>query len=237
VGNLLSNPQFQDRLTAALGRLHTGLLNVINGDSAYFTTSNGKLTLDMLAVVDTVVTQLQTDGILPTQADFPRFSEAADRTDFLNKLGTYLQAQLPPDFGQIPIADESSVQAVANALNLFDQAIIALGVLTIVLALAGILFAHRRWNAIAWTGGTILAILILGILGLLGLSTYSNQVVANPDNPVLVGALVGALTNSLIEWLTVLGVAVAVITIPAAFLARRSRTTTQVVATAPAAAA
>src|SRR3954467_4553344 len=41
--NLLASPTFQDRLTTLLTRLHTGFLNVVNGDSQYFTTTNGKL--------------------------------------------------------------------------------------------------------------------------------------------------------------------------------------------------
>ena len=74
--------------------------------------------------MDTVVTQLQADGVLPTAADFPRFSEGGDRSDYLAQLGTYVQAQLPPDFGQIPIVDASAVDTIANGLHLFDQALI-----------------------------------------------------------------------------------------------------------------
>jgi hypothetical protein len=231
VDNLLSNPQFQTLLTAALERLHTGLLNVVNGNSDYFTTTNGKLTLDLLAVIDTVVAQLQTDGVLPTQADFPKFSQIADRTDFLNKLSSYLQTQLPPDFGQIPIADESSVQAVANALHAFDVAIYALAILTVVLGLAALLFAHRRWNAVAWLGITILVLFGLGIAALLAVSSKSASVVANPDNPVLAGALVGALADSLTQWMAVLGVAVLIVTIPVVFMARRSKKAKEAAAT------
>src|SRR3954471_7236258 len=86
--NLLASPTFQEHLTGLLARLHAGFLNVVDGDAQFFTTTNGKLTLDLLAVIDTVITQLQADGILPTASDFPRFAEAADRTDFLNRLST-----------------------------------------------------------------------------------------------------------------------------------------------------
>src|SRR3954452_6266652 len=177
VVNLLSNPQFQTHLTNALTRFHAGFLNLVNGDAQFFTTTNGKVTLDLLAVMDAVVTELQNDGVLPTGSDFPRFSEVADRTDFLNRLSTYVDAQLPPDFGQIPVADAAGVESIATYLHLFDVSVLALGVLTFVLSVATVLFAHRRLHAIAWLGFTTAVLLGLGILGLVGVQTYANDVV------------------------------------------------------------
>jgi hypothetical protein len=221
--NLLNNPQFQDRLAIVLARLHTGFLNIVNGDSQYFTTTNGKLTLDLLSVMDAVITELQSDGVLPTAADFPRFSAIADRTNYLAQLSTYVQAQLPPDFGQIPIADESSVDAIAGGLHLFDQALVGMGVLTVILALAALLFADRRWNLIAWLSFTNVFLIGLAILGLIGLQEYADNAVANPDNRVLLAALVRSLAQSLAAWLLVIGVALLFVAIPTAFLARRQR--------------
>lgn len=220
--NLLSDPTFQTHFASLIAELHTGVLNIIDGNAQYFTTTNGKLTLDLTAVIDTVITQLQTDGVLPTAADFPRLSAAADRSDYLAKLGSYLQTQLPPDFGQIPIMDASSVDSVGMALDLFDQALVGLAVLTGVLALAGVLLAHRHWNTIAWLGTAIEFWLALLIIGLLYVQRYSSDVVANPDNRVLLGALTGSLANSLTLWLAAIGVAVLFILLPTAFLARHS---------------
>src|SRR6187397_2886483 len=45
VHNLLSNPDFQVHLTAALTRLHAGFLNLVDGNAQFFTTTNGKVTL------------------------------------------------------------------------------------------------------------------------------------------------------------------------------------------------
>jgi len=222
--NLLSSPTFQDRVSGALTRLHAGVLNIINGDAQYFTTTNGKLTFDLLAVMDAVITELQSDGVLPTVADFPKFAAFNNRTDFLDKLGAFTQSQLPPDFGQIPIADASSIQAIGDAMRIFDQAIFAAGVLSLVLAVAALLFADRRWNAVFWLGMTTEVLLGLLILGLLGVQAYSSSVVANADDPVLIGALVGSLASSLAQWLAVIFVAALVITVPAWFMARHSRT-------------
>ncbi len=222
VEKLLSSQQFHDVFTVALARLHTGFLNIVNGNSEYFTTTDGKLTLDLLAVVDTIITQLQTDGVLPTAADFPRFSAATDRTDYINRLDTYLQTQLPPDFGQIPIADASSIGTIGNVLHLLNEALIVLAILAVVLVLAAVLLADRRWNAIAWLGATTTVIFGLLIAGLLVVQADASGVVANPDNRVLLGALVHSLAASLTGWLIVIAVAVLMITIPAAFLARQS---------------
>jgi len=231
--NLLSSPAFQQHWSNALTALHAGFLNIVSGNSQYFTTTNGKLTLDLLAVMNAVVTELQQDGVLPTAADFPQFSDSTDRSVYLSRLGTYLQAQLPPDFGQVPVADESSVQTVANALHLFDQALVGMALLTIVLVLAAILFAHRTWSAVAWLGTTIVVILGLLLIGLVGIQSFSGNVVANPDSPVLVAALVGALAGSLASWLGVIAFAILIITFPAAFMSRRvSREATKKAATA-----
>src|SRR3954452_3592623 len=236
VVNLLSNPQFQEHLTNALTRLHAGFLNLVDGNAQFFTTTNGKVTLDLLAVIDTVITELQSDGILPTVSDFPRFAEAADRTEFLTRLGTYVQAQLPPDFGQIPIADASAVETVATYLHLFDVSIVALAILTLVLGLATVLFAHARIHAIAWLGFTTALLLGLGILALAGVQAYAGNVVATPDNPVLLGALVRSLAESLMAWLALITVAVLLVAVPAWFLARHSSHQPAALQTAPASA-
>ena len=220
---VLSSPQFQGYFATALGGLHAGLLNVVNGNSQYFTTTNGKLTLDLVAVMDAVIGQLQSDGVLPTAADFPRFAQAADRTDFVNKLSAYLGAQLPPDFGQIPIANQSSIDAIGSALHVFDEALIAMAVLAVVLALAAILFADRRWNAVAWLAFTSVFFIGLAILALVGVQGYSDNVVASPDNPVLLAAIVRSLAESLAEWLTIIGVVTFFIAVPAGFMARHTR--------------
>ena len=220
---VLSSPEFQTFFATALGKLHTGFLNVVNGNSAYFTTTNGKLTLDLLAVMDAVVTQLQTDGVLPTAADFPRFSAAADRTDFIARLSTYFQTQLPADFGQIPIADQSSIDTIASVLHLFDQALIGLIVLSIVLAVLAIALADRRWNALAWLGFTTVFIFGLLIVALVGTQSFADNAVANPDNRVLLAALVRSLAESLAEWLTVIGVVTLFVAVPAAFLSHGQR--------------
>ena len=220
---VLSSPQFQSFFATALTGLHNGLLNVVNGNSAYFTTTNGKLTLDLLAVMDAVIAQLQTDGVLPTAADFPRFAQAADRTDFINKLSAYTQAQLPPDFGQIPIADQSSIDTIANALHLFDVSLVAAAVLAMVLALVAVVLADRRWNAIAWLGFASVFFFGLLILALGGVQGYADSAVANPDNRVLLAALVRSLAESLAEWLWVIGVVTLIVAVIAGLLAHRSR--------------
>jgi hypothetical protein len=224
VSKLLTNAQFQTFWTNALTRLHAGLLNIVDGKAEFFTTTNGKLTLDLLAVIDTVIGQLQEDGVLPTAADFPRFAAVADRTDFLARLSTYVNAQLPPDFGMIPIADASAVQSVADALRLFDQVIIGLGIATAVLALLGVILADRRWRAILWLGITIEVMLGLVLVILVATQRSASGIVANPDNRVLLAGLVGRLAESLTLWLAVIAVAVLLVIIPAAFLSRRDRT-------------
>jgi len=185
--------------------------------------------------MDAVVTQLQTDGVLPTAADFPRFSAAADRTDFIARLSTYFQTQLPADFGQIPIADQSSIDTIASVLHLFDQALIGLIVLSIVLAVLAIALADRRWNALAWLGFTSVLIFGLLILGLVGVQSFADSAVANPDNRVLLAALVRSLAESLAEWLTVIGVVTLFVAVPAAFLSHSQRRASEAAATGAAA--
>ena len=219
---VLSSAEFQQFWAAALARLHTGLLAIVNGNAEFFTTTNGKLSLDLLAVIDTVISELQTNGILPTVADFPRFAAAADRTDFLARLSTYVEAELPPDFGMVPIADAAAVETAANALHLFDQLIYALAIATLVLTGLGIILADQRWRAVAWTGVTIEVLLGIVLVILVATQRSASNVVANPDNRVLLGGLVGSLAESLTLWLAVIAVAVLMITIPASFLAHRT---------------
>lgn len=220
--NLLSSPEFQARWVSALTRVHAGFLNVVNGNGQFVGVVDGKLTVDLLAVVDAVFVQLHADGVIPTSADFPRFSDFNDRTAFLDKLGTAVQTQLPPDFGQIPIGDEAAVNTIANGLHLFDLSIVVLAVVTVVLSILAVWFAKRHWNAIFALGVGIEVFLALLWLSLLGLQTWGADSMASPDGRVVIGAFVARLAQDLTGWLAVIAVVVALIAVPAAFMARRS---------------
>jgi hypothetical protein len=219
---LLASEEFQSVWERALTRAHSTFLKVVRGQSEYVEEVNGKLTVDLLGLTGAVIDQLKADGVIDPQIQLPDLSDTSDHPALVARLGTALQANLPPDFGQVPIADAAAVDRLAKLLRQFDLIVGGLIVLSLVLVLLALWWADRRWRALASISlGTIV------VIGLLMLVLYVVQdavgdAIAVPEGKVILGTLVNRLLGSLMSWLAVLAFALAIIGLPAYFLSRGS---------------
>ena len=157
--------------------------------------------------------QLQADGVLPSDVALPDFGLIDDREAFIAQLSTALNAELPPDFGQIQIADATRLQQLSTFVQQADVAVAGLVIAALLLILVAVLFAHRKARALFFVGLGIELLLLLVALGLIGARSWASDSLASPDGRPVVSAFVDALAESLILWLAWTGIAVGVVAV------------------------
>ncbi len=179
---------------------------------------NGTLTIDLLTIVQGLIVQLQADGVLPSDVALPDFGLIDDREAFIARLNTALDAELPPDFGQVQIADATRLQQLSTFVQQADVAVVGLVVAALLLILLAVLFAHRKARALFFVGLGIELLLLLVALGMIGARSWAADSLASPDGRPVVSAFVDELAGSLILWLSWTAIAVGVVAVLGAIL-------------------
>lgn len=213
---LLTNEQLQGGLDSSLSLLHSRLVSVLRGDAENVQIANGTLTIDLLAIVQEIIAQLQADGVLPSDVALPDLGLIDDREAFVAQLSTALGAQLPPDFGQVQIADATRLQQLSTLVQQADLAVAGLVIASLLLIVFTVVWAHRRPRAVFFIALGIEVLIVLVALGLIGAQGIATDSLASADGRPVLSAFVAGLAGSLTLWLAWTGILVLVVAVVAA---------------------
>ena len=142
VRKVIGSDAFTKVWDQALTLSHQEVVSVLKGDNQAVAVVNGKVVIDLIPVVNEVLQNMsaqlptifgQTISLqLPANASLDRIRSA---------VSTYLGVQLPPDFAQIPIANESDLTAAQSGVKIVNTSTV-LVVLLALLALVLRRLAH-----------------------------------------------------------------------------------------------
>lgn len=208
--NFLTSEQFQDGWRTVLTTVHRDLVAVLRGDTENVTISNGTLTIDLLGIAGKLVEQLQADGVIPSDIALPDFNVIDNREALIAELSSRLQAQIPPDFGQVHIANVNGLQTASTIVQQSDTALIVLAAITIVFTLLTFIWAHRRWRGLFVLAIFVEILLAIMLLALVATQGWATDVMAQPEGRVVAAAFVDKVTGSLFAWLAWTAVFVAI---------------------------
>ncbi len=161
--------------------------------------TEGEVRLSFLPIVAEVLRSLANSGldVLGIERQIPAFDSTEDATAAVQRLATVVGRDLPPDFGQVRIASEASLERAQGLIRAFD---IALWVLVIAAILFGVLAV---WLAPSTSAGVIrvgIAAAVAAVLGWGIVQLLAAQVVdaaATADGRAAAGDIVHALVNGL----------------------------------------
>ena len=158
VRKVIGSDAFTKVWDQALTLSHQEVVSVLKGDNQAVAVVNGKVVIDLIPVVNEVLQNMsaqlptifgQTIALqLPADASLDRIRSA---------VSTYLGVQLPPDFAQIPIANESDLTAAQSGVKIVNTStvlVVLLALLALVLAL--VITPGRRRTLLQiglWTTG------------------------------------------------------------------------------------
>jgi hypothetical protein len=142
----LATERFEQLWVGIVGTAHEAAVRVLRGESEAVTTSDGRVTLNLLPVVDAVLARItdRSPEILGRQVDLPEVSVEDIPEAAIARIEDALGVELDDDFGQFTVYDDGTLSAAQDAVSLFDRLVVVLLPLGVLLAAVALWVSHRR---------------------------------------------------------------------------------------------
>jgi hypothetical protein len=161
----VQSDQFEKLWTEAIRKAHATAVAILNGEHPPFVvTRNGVVSLDVLPMINAILAAISaaSPDLFGHDVQLPEIRATDDPDSAINKLATALDVQLPKDFGLIQVYDRSQLDAVQEGLHLFDRFVVVLVVVSLLCAIAAMVFTRRRRRTLVWLSvGLILGMVLL----------------------------------------------------------------------------
>jgi len=106
ISGAMASPQFAARWEQTVRAAATVTVSVLRGDSSAITTSGGVIYLNVLPAIAATLVSLKTQGLIGASVQLPDLSDpSTPAQQVIGRLAAALGISLPPDFGQIAIAE------------------------------------------------------------------------------------------------------------------------------------
>jgi hypothetical protein len=161
--------------------------------------AEGEVRLNLVPVIAEVLRSVINAGLdfIGLQRQIPPFDSTEDATDAIDRLASILGHDLPPDFGQVRIASEQSLDRAQGYVRAFDLALWAMLIAAIVLAVLAIWLAPSvPVGAIRVGAGAAVA----ALAGWLLVQVLAAQVVdaaTTADGRAAIGEIIDSLVGAL----------------------------------------
>ena len=190
--------------------------------------AEGKVTINLLPPLAEALRNVAQRGLdlLGITATIPTITPGEEHGAALQKLSTALGFELPPDFGQITVMDADTLAEYQTAVRTFDRLVWLLVVITVLLMLAAVLVAVRRFPMIGWVAlGAVVALVLTGLTIRL-VESRILEAFTRPEGQAAAGVILDQLVGSLRSTGIVVAVVFAVIGIVILVVSLRRRTAT-----------
>ena len=202
VTRFISSPEGTRLLLATIETAHERSVLLLRDDLEQLPNvviTEGEVRLNLVPLIAEVLRSVVNSGldIVGVEREIPAFDSAEDATAAVERLASLLNRDLPPDFGQVRLASEASLERAQGLVRAFD---IALWVLIIAAVLLG---ALAVWMAPSVPSGLIrvgIAATIAAVLGWVAVQLIAAGVAdaaATAEGRAAVGDIVSAVVNGL----------------------------------------
>lgn len=176
----------------------------------------GEVRLNLVPLIVEVLRSVINAGldIVGIEREIPTFDSAEDATAAVDRLATLLNRDLPPDFGQVRLGSEASLERAQGLVRAFDIALWVLVIVGLVLAVLAVWLAPTMRAGLVRVG---VAAALAALVGWIAVRFISSQVVeaaATADGRAAVSDIVNSLVSGLSGTaltLAVLGIGVVVV--------------------------
>jgi hypothetical protein len=161
VTTVVQSSQFRALWQEATSFAHTELVAVLRGKSKAVTTTNGQVVLNLVPLMNKAIASagVFVSGVTGKPIKLPTVSASDIPASACQRIGTALGVQLPDTCAQIPLFPADKLTQAQRLVRVFDRAVIALLVLTPLVAVVALWISHRRRR-------TLLQLSLGGLIGL-----------------------------------------------------------------------
>lgn len=210
---ILTSDEFRTVWRDVNRAVHEEALVVLRGDGDEITSANGKVTLNLVPLVNALLADLSSDAseLFGTQIDIPAVGET-DLDTLRSALESEFGVELPADFAQVTVYDDGRLAEVQRALRVLDDWTIGLFVAALIAGLGAFALSVDRRRTVAHLAGAVavIAALIMVVGGpiehevLRGISDAGHREAAEAAVGIAVDGL-----DVMLLWIAVLGAVLA----------------------------
>jgi hypothetical protein len=200
IEDAMGTPAFANSWDRMVHAFAVVAVNVLRGDSAAITTSDGVVYLNMLPALAGTLDALKTQGLIDASVQLPDLSDpTTPAQQAIARLGSALGVSLPSDFGQVALAQTNGLATAQGAIAAFDTATLILIIAAILLTIIAVALAANR-RAMVIKIGIAAALLVAVLPPLLRLADHSiSSGLASPGTSIVAGAFIDAIVDA-ISW-------------------------------------
>jgi hypothetical protein len=200
IEDAMASPAFAGVWDRTVRASATVAVNTLRGDSTAITTTDGVIYLNMLPAIGGTLDALKAQGLIDASVALPDLSDpSTPAQQVIARLGSALGVSLPPDFGQVALAQTSALATAQGAVAAFDAATLILILAAILLTIVAVALAANR-RAMVIKIGIAAALLVAVVPPLLRLTDHSiSSGLASPGMSVVAGAFIDAIVDA-VSW-------------------------------------
>ena len=198
IGRLVASDQFA-RLWTGINRVgHQVTVNVLRGDTRLVQTADGNVSINILPILARAlqfigdhVPGLVGGRTMPTDITFDTPVDQARA-----ELSTALGRQLPPNFGVFDLFQSDQLAAAQKAVVLFDRAVWALVIVTLLCAVAAIVLSVRRRRTILQLGAGVALGMGISVGAIAAIKNMVLDLIVDPTNRAAAAATLRQVVGS-----------------------------------------
>lgn len=220
---LITSEQFTSRFPNLVRQAHEASVALVRGDMAELPNvyiADGEVRLNLIPIIRDVLRQV-IDELREFLPDVELPDVISDRVaEGRQQLGDALQAQLPPEFGQVTLMSQDALGEVQQTVHRLDQFMWLLLLVTVGMIAATIAVSPTRRRTLVQLGVGVVIGFILGAVVIRRLQAEVLAQAATPDGERAAGTLLAATMSSLRNVVLLVG-AIALVCALLAYLAGR----------------
>ena len=149
VDKVIQTPQFQNAWIEANKIAHQQAVALLEGDTKVVKLNGDQVTLDLLPLINAVLQDLnqQVPEIFGHTVQLPQLTSGEVPEQARQTLSDALGVDLPSNFGQVVVYTNGNISTLQTAFELYTRGVVALVVLTLLVAALAVLIAPGRRRA------------------------------------------------------------------------------------------
>ena len=201
VNQVLNSKQFQQLWVGANRFAHARLVAVLRGDPKVLQTTGGMVVLNLVPLLNEALQRANTfvSGVVGRPVTLPTVTSDQLPSAACQRISAALDRPLPETCGQVPLFSSKLLDNARRAVQTFDRGVLALLILTPLLAVAALMLTPRRRR-------TLLQLAIGASLGVVVVRRFVMWEQGNlidtgrPENKAARSAIVDHLMTQFFNW-------------------------------------
>ena len=202
VETFLSSPEGTSLLIATIETAHERSVLLLRDQMDQLPNvviEEGEVRLNLVPLMAEVLRSVVNAGLdfVGIEREIPPFDSSEDATAAVERLASVVGRELPPDFGQVRLASEASLERAQGLVRAFDLALWVLVIVGLVVAALAVWLAPTIPAGLVRVGA---AAALAALVGWIAVQLISAQVVdaaATPDGRLAIGEIVSSVVSGL----------------------------------------